>query len=73
MVRDLDIYLAGEWTPGTGDEYREITSPGSGEHIATAPLSSRADLPHRIPEAVTDPIEEIARIQTMMIDRGKAT
>ena len=40
MARDLDIYLAGEWNPGTGDEYREMTSPGSGEHIATEPLAS---------------------------------
>lgn len=41
MARDLDIYLAGEWSPGTGDEYREIASPGSGEHIANVPLASR--------------------------------
>ena len=94
MARDLDIYLAGEWTPGTGDEYREITSPGSGEHIATVPLASRADIDravqaarkaqddfrhwtaieraellHRIAEAVADNIEEIARIQTL--EQGK--
>ena len=94
LARDLDIYLAGEWSPGTGDEYREITSPGSGEHIATVPLASRSDIDraveaarkaqdeyrhwtaieraellHRIAEAVAENIDEIARIQTL--EQGK--
>ncbi len=44
MARDLDIYLAGEWTPGTGTETREVRSPGSGEHIANVPLASAGDI-----------------------------
>jgi len=53
LARDLDIYLAGEWGPGTGDEYREITSPGSGEHIATVPLASRGDIDRAVQAART--------------------
>ncbi len=44
LARDLDIYLAGEWTPGTGEEIREVRSPGSGEHIANVPVASTADI-----------------------------
>jgi acyl-CoA reductase-like NAD-dependent aldehyde dehydrogenase len=44
LARDLDIYLAGKWTPGTGTDVRQVHSPGSGEHIANVPIASAADV-----------------------------
>ncbi len=44
MAENLKIYLAGEWTEGTGDAVHELVSPATGEHIANVPLASPADL-----------------------------
>jgi succinate-semialdehyde dehydrogenase/glutarate-semialdehyde dehydrogenase len=44
MVHDLKLYLAGEWTEGTGDQVHELYSPVTGEHIANVPLASQDDL-----------------------------
>lgn len=44
MVEDLRLYLAGEWTEGTGDQVHELRSPVTGEHIANVPLASDDDL-----------------------------
>ncbi len=44
MAEDLKIYLAGEWTEGTGGDVFELISPATGEHIANVPLASQADL-----------------------------
>jgi acyl-CoA reductase-like NAD-dependent aldehyde dehydrogenase len=44
MAQDLKLYLAGEWTEGTGEQVHELYSPVTGEHIANVPLASRADL-----------------------------
>ena len=44
MVENLKLYLAGEWTEGTGDAVHELISPATGEHIANAPLASAADI-----------------------------
>ena len=49
MARDLEIYLAGEWTEGTGDGHHELISPVTGEHVANVPMASDAD----VDEAVT--------------------
>lgn len=44
MVDTLKLYLAGRWTEGTGNEFHELTSPVTGEHIATVPLASQVDI-----------------------------
>ncbi len=92
--RDLEIYLAGEWTAGTGSHHHELISPVTGEHIANVPIASRGDvdravaaarraqdeyrfwsaferaeLCHRIADAVEGLVEQIARIQTL--EQGK--
>ena len=94
MAEVAKIYIAGEWTEGTGDAAHELISPVTGEHIATVPIASqgdidravaaareaqddfrhwspfeRADLCHRIADAVAGLVEDIARIQTL--EQGK--
>jgi len=94
MAETAKIYIAGEWTEGTGDDAHELVSPVTGETLASVPLASqadidravaaaraaqedyrhwspfeRADLCHRIADAVTELVEEIARIQTL--EQGK--
>jgi succinate-semialdehyde dehydrogenase/glutarate-semialdehyde dehydrogenase len=44
VAEDLKLYIAGEWTEGTGDEVHELISPVTGEHIATVPMASAADI-----------------------------
>ena len=51
MAQDLELYLAGEWTAGTGDETHELISPATGEHIATGPTPSRADIDRAVATA----------------------
>src|SRR5687767_4665363 len=41
---DLELYIGGEWTEGTGDGAIEITSPATGEHIANLPKASKEDV-----------------------------
>jgi malonate-semialdehyde dehydrogenase (acetylating)/methylmalonate-semialdehyde dehydrogenase len=43
-TRVLDNYIAGSWTPATGTEALDVTSPASGEVLARVPLSASADL-----------------------------
>jgi malonate-semialdehyde dehydrogenase (acetylating)/methylmalonate-semialdehyde dehydrogenase len=43
-TRLLDNYVAGRWTPSTGDEALDVTNPATGEAIARVPLSASADL-----------------------------
>jgi malonate-semialdehyde dehydrogenase (acetylating)/methylmalonate-semialdehyde dehydrogenase len=43
-TRVLDNYIAGSWTPSTGAEALDVTSPASGDVLARVPLSARADL-----------------------------
>jgi succinate-semialdehyde dehydrogenase/glutarate-semialdehyde dehydrogenase len=94
MTETAKIYLAGEWTEGTGTEAHRLISPVTGEHIADIPLASaadidravasareaqdefrhwsafeRADLCHRIADAIDGNVEEVARIQTL--EQGK--
>lgn len=51
MVDTLDLFLAGEWTPGTGNEVHRLVSPATGEHIADVPLASAADLDRAVAAA----------------------
>ena len=44
MVQTLELYIAGEWTQGTGDRHHALMSPVSGEHVADVPLASAADI-----------------------------
>src|SRR5918997_2797367 len=43
-TRLLDNYVAGRWTPATGDDALDVTNPATGESIARVPLSTAADL-----------------------------
>ena len=44
MPKTLQLYIAGEWTEGTGGEHHRLISPVTGEHIADVPLASQADI-----------------------------
>ncbi len=48
MAPTLKMYLGGEWTEGTGDHAHDLISPVTGEHIATVPLPSNADVDRAI-------------------------
>jgi malonate-semialdehyde dehydrogenase (acetylating)/methylmalonate-semialdehyde dehydrogenase len=43
-TRLIDNYIAGSWTPATGPDALDVTSPASGEVLARVPLSAAADL-----------------------------
>jgi malonate-semialdehyde dehydrogenase (acetylating) / methylmalonate-semialdehyde dehydrogenase len=43
-TRVLENYIAGSWTPATGADALDVTSPASGEVLARVPLSASADL-----------------------------
>src|SRR3954466_16284340 len=43
-VRMLDNYIAGQWTPASGEESLDVTNPATGEVLAQVPLSARSDL-----------------------------
>ena len=51
MVQELKLYLAGEWTEGSGDLVHELISPATGEHIANVPLASDADIDRAVAAA----------------------
>ncbi|MDH5616884.1 MAG: aldehyde dehydrogenase family protein [Acidimicrobiia bacterium] len=53
MAENLKLYIAGEWTEGTGNEFHELRSPGTGEHIANVPLASPADIDRAVAAART--------------------
>lgn len=44
MAQDLKLFIAGEWTEGTGDGHYEVTSPVTGEHIYNVPIASQSDI-----------------------------
>ena len=44
MAQDLKLFIAGEWTAGTGDGHYEVTSPVTGEHIYNVPIASQSDI-----------------------------
>jgi succinate-semialdehyde dehydrogenase/glutarate-semialdehyde dehydrogenase len=53
MAEDLQLYLAGEWSPGTGDRHHALVSPVTGEHIANVPMPSAADIDAAVAAART--------------------
>jgi len=44
MAKDLKLFIAGEWTEGTGNDHYEVKSPVTGEHIYNVPKASQADI-----------------------------
>jgi len=48
---DLKLFIAGEWTEGSGDDAYEVRSPVTGEHIYTVPKASRADIDRAVESA----------------------
>jgi succinate-semialdehyde dehydrogenase/glutarate-semialdehyde dehydrogenase len=51
MAQDLKLFLAGEWTEGTGSDHYEVKSPVTGEHIYNVPKASRADVDRAVKAA----------------------
>lgn len=51
MAQDLQLFIAGEWTDGTGDDAYEVRSPVTGEHIYTVPKASQADIDRAVEAA----------------------
>ncbi|HVR32892.1 MAG TPA: aldehyde dehydrogenase family protein [Acidimicrobiia bacterium] len=51
MAQDLELFIAGEWTPGTGTDTYEVRSPVTGEHIYTVPKASQADIDRAVAAA----------------------
>src|SRR5215208_1474959 len=43
-TRLLDNYVAGRWTPATGDDALDVTNPATGDVLARVPLSGAGDL-----------------------------
>ena len=43
-TRLLDNYMAGRWTPASGDEALDVVNPASGDVLARVPLSAAGDL-----------------------------
>ncbi len=44
MTTDLKLFIAGEWTEGSGDDHYEVISPVSGDHIYNVPKATQADI-----------------------------
>jgi succinate-semialdehyde dehydrogenase/glutarate-semialdehyde dehydrogenase len=51
MRQDLELFIAGEWTEGTGDDQYEVRSPVTGEHIYNVPKASAADIDRAVTAA----------------------
>ncbi len=51
MTDTTKIYVAGEWTEGTGDERFDVISPVTGEHLATVPIASHVDIDRAVAAA----------------------
>jgi succinate-semialdehyde dehydrogenase/glutarate-semialdehyde dehydrogenase len=51
VAESLKLYIAGEWTEGTGDDCYEVRSPVTGEHIYTVPKASQADIDRAVAAA----------------------
>jgi succinate-semialdehyde dehydrogenase/glutarate-semialdehyde dehydrogenase len=51
MTRTLDLYIAGEWTAGTGDAHHELISPIDGRKLADVPIASSADIDRAVEAA----------------------
>jgi succinate-semialdehyde dehydrogenase/glutarate-semialdehyde dehydrogenase len=51
MAESVKIYIAGEWTEGTGDEVYPLHSPATGQHIADIPVAGPADVDRAVAAA----------------------
>jgi succinate-semialdehyde dehydrogenase/glutarate-semialdehyde dehydrogenase len=51
MMQDLKLFIAGEWTEGTGDDQYAVRSPVTGEHIYNVPKASAADIDRAVTAA----------------------
>lgn len=51
MATDLQLFIAGEWTDGTGDDHYEVRSPVTGEHIYNVPKASPSDIDRAVTAA----------------------
>jgi succinate-semialdehyde dehydrogenase/glutarate-semialdehyde dehydrogenase len=51
MPTDLQLYIAGEWTDGTGDDHFKVHSPVTGDHIYNVPKASKADIDRAVAAA----------------------
>ena len=52
------MFIAGEWTDGTGDDHYEVKSPVTGEHIYNVPKASPNDIDRAV-AAARDATEEM--------------
>jgi succinate-semialdehyde dehydrogenase/glutarate-semialdehyde dehydrogenase len=51
MATQLELFIGGEWTSGTGEGHYELRSPGTGEHLADVPRASSADVDRAVKAA----------------------
>ncbi len=51
MATDLKLFIAGEWTEGTGDDHYQVNSPVTGEHIYNVPKASLQDIDRAVAAA----------------------
>ena len=51
MAKDLELFIAGEWTEGTGEDHYEVHSPSTGEHLYNVPKASPADIDRAVAAA----------------------
>jgi succinate-semialdehyde dehydrogenase/glutarate-semialdehyde dehydrogenase len=51
MTVDLKLFIAGEWTSGSGSEAYQLRSPATGEHLANVPLATDSDLDRAVAAA----------------------
>ena len=51
MAKDLELFIAGEWTEGTGEDHYEVHSPSTGEHLYNVPKASAADIDRAVAAA----------------------
>ncbi len=51
MTVDVKMYVAGEWTAGSGGDPYQLMSPATGEHIANIPRASQAEIDRAVDAA----------------------
>ncbi len=51
VATQLELFIAGEWTAGSGEGHYELRSPGTGEHLADVPRASQADVDRAVAAA----------------------
>ncbi len=51
VATQLELFIAGEWTAGSGEGHYELRSPGTGEHLADVPRASQADVDRAVQAA----------------------